>query len=60
LRGRGDQALSYLKATGHPLALLINYKAPLLLRGVKRLVRNRSSMPAEGSTTTPEPGDDLK
>jgi GxxExxY protein len=31
------QALSYLKATGLPLALLINFKVPVLLRGVKRV-----------------------
>jgi len=45
------QALSYLKATGHPLALLINFNVPVLLRGVKRLVRNRSSTLAEGRST---------
>ncbi|MBK6464840.1 MAG: GxxExxY protein [Myxococcales bacterium] len=32
------QALSYLKATGLSLALLINFKVPVLLRGVKRVV----------------------
>ena len=52
------QALSYLKATRHPLAVLINFNVPVLLRGVKRLVRNRSSTPAEGSTTTAAPGGD--
>jgi GxxExxY protein len=48
------QVLSYLKATGSPLALLINFNVPVLLRGVKRLVRNRSS--TTGSTTTADPG----
>jgi GxxExxY protein len=35
------QALSYLKATRHPLALLINFNVPVLLRGVRRIVLNR-------------------
>ena len=34
------QALSYLKATGLPLALLINFKVPVSLRGVKRIAHN--------------------
>jgi len=32
------QAMSYLKATRLPLALLINFNAPVLLRGVRRIV----------------------
>jgi GxxExxY protein len=32
------QALSYLKATGHHLALLINFNVPLLTSGIKRVV----------------------
>jgi GxxExxY protein len=32
------QAMSYLKATGLPLALLVNFNAPVLLRGVRRVV----------------------
>ncbi len=35
------QALSYLKATGLSLALLINFQVPVLLRGVKRVARNQ-------------------
>ena len=35
------QALSYLQATGLSLALLINLKVPVLLRGVKRVARNQ-------------------
>ncbi|WP_437932604.1 GxxExxY protein [Sorangium sp. So ce291] len=35
------QAISYLKAAGHPLALLINCNVPVLLRGVKRVGRRR-------------------
>ncbi len=34
------QILSYLKATGHPLGLLINFNVPVLLRGVKRVIRS--------------------
>jgi GxxExxY protein len=36
------QALSYLKATSLPLALLINFNVPVLLRGVRRVVRSPS------------------
>ncbi|HEX3770545.1 MAG TPA: GxxExxY protein [Polyangiaceae bacterium] len=32
------QTLSYLKATRLPLALLINFNVPVLLRGVRRVV----------------------
>lgn len=31
------QALSYLKATGHHLALLINFNTPLVKSGIKRV-----------------------
>ena len=48
------QALSYLKATGNPLALLINFNVPVLLRGVKRIVRNRRSIHAPETATVPE------
>jgi GxxExxY protein len=40
-----SQAVSYLKATGLPLALLINFDVPLLMRGVKRVVRNQPPTP---------------
>jgi GxxExxY protein len=33
------QALSYLKATGHRLALLINFNVPVLKEGITRVVR---------------------
>jgi GxxExxY protein len=36
-----SQALAYLKATGHSLALLVNFNVPVLMRGVKRIVLNR-------------------
>ena len=31
------QAISYLKATGHKLALLINFNVPVLKDGIKRV-----------------------
>jgi len=32
------QVLSYLKATGHHLALLINFNVPTLTAGIRRVV----------------------
>ncbi|MCA8918354.1 MAG: GxxExxY protein [Planctomycetes bacterium] len=32
------QVISYLKATGHTLALLINFNVPLLKQGIRRIV----------------------
>src|SRR5438093_5302901 len=32
------QALSYLKATGHHLALIINFNVPMLTSGLRRVV----------------------
>jgi GxxExxY protein len=46
------QALSYLKATGLPLALLLNFNVPVLLRGVKRIARNPSLEPQDGADET--------
>lgn len=43
-----SQALSYLKATGFPLALLINFDVPVLMRGVKRVVLNRPTNHDDG------------
>lgn len=34
------QALAYLKATGHELALLINFNTPTLKQGIKRIIRS--------------------
>jgi GxxExxY protein len=34
------QAISYLKATGHRLALLINFNTAILKDGIKRIVRS--------------------
>lgn len=34
------QALAYLKATGHQLALIINFNTPVLRDGIKRIIRS--------------------
>jgi GxxExxY protein len=34
------QLLSYLKATGFPIGLLINFNVPVLKQGIKRLILN--------------------
>lgn len=34
------QALAYLKATGHELALIINFNTPVLKDGIKRIIRS--------------------
>ena len=34
------QALAYLKATGHQLALLINFNVPVLKEGIKRIIHS--------------------
>lgn len=49
------QALSYLKATELTLALLINFKVPVLLRGVKRVARNHL-LEAPGEVSDPHEG----
>lgn len=41
------QAIAYLKATGHSLALLINFNVPVLMRGVKRVVLNHPPISEE-------------
>jgi GxxExxY protein len=35
------QLLSYLKATGYQLGLLINFNVPLLRQGIKRIINTR-------------------
>ena len=35
------QALNYLRATGHPLALLINFNVTVLKDGIKRIILTR-------------------
>jgi len=34
------QLLSYLKMTGHPLGLLINFNVPILKDGIRRIIRS--------------------
>jgi GxxExxY protein len=34
------QVLSYLKATGKPLGLLLNFNVPLMKHGIRRIVRS--------------------
>lgn len=34
------QALAYLKATGHQLALTINFNTPILKEGIKRIIHS--------------------
>lgn len=35
------QVISYLKATGHHLGLLINFNVPMLKDGIKRVIRSQ-------------------
>jgi GxxExxY protein len=37
-----SQALSYIQATGLPLALLINFNIPILTKGVRRVLPLRA------------------
>ncbi|MEZ6143426.1 MAG: GxxExxY protein [Zavarzinella sp.] len=39
------QVISYLKATGHTLGLLLNFNVPLMKEGIKRIVYTESSIP---------------
>lgn len=50
-----SQAISYLKATGLPLALLINFDVPVLMRGVRRVVLNRPTSYENEGMVTKEP-----
>jgi GxxExxY protein len=43
------QAISYLKATGLPLALLVNFDVPVLMRGVRRVALNGPVIPHNGT-----------
>ena len=47
------QVLSYLKATGLSLALLINFNVPVLLRGVRRVVQNHPLSHSHGTARAP-------
>ena len=50
-----SQAISYLKATGLPLALLINFDVPVLMRGVRRVVLNPPTSHENEGMVTKEP-----
>ena len=53
------RVISYLKATGLELALILNFDAPMLKDGIQRLIGPRRDLPSiasarvEGSTTSP-------
>ena len=49
------QVMSCLRATGHPLALLINFNVPVLKHGVKRITLPAPSVQPR-QPTRPEPG----
>ncbi|MEM8738397.1 MAG: GxxExxY protein [Planctomycetota bacterium] len=43
------QVISYLKATGHPLALLINFNVEVLRNGIQRIVLTERSSSASSA-----------
>ena len=52
------QLLTYLRFTGCPLGLLMNFGAPTMLAGIKRLVNNfpeGTVLPGRGEVAQPEP-----
>jgi GxxExxY protein len=44
------QLLSYLRLTGHPLGLLINFNVDCLVRGVRRVINRPSAASAPSAT----------
>ena len=44
------QVITYLKLTGHPVGLLINFNVPRLMDGVKRLINPRAPEIRDGAT----------
>jgi hypothetical protein len=55
------QLLSYLRLTGKPLGLLINFNVPVLIKGVKRVMNgcpsaalHRGPIPQHGTKTSVE------
>ena len=38
-----SQTINYLRATGHPLALLINFNVQVLKNGIHRIVYSKNS-----------------
>jgi GxxExxY protein len=43
------QVLSYLKLSGHPVALLLNFNVTLLSRGVRRLINGTDRNEPQGT-----------
>ncbi len=48
------QILSYLKLSGYPLGLLINFNVPVLKQGIKRYINARHDIDPIESTERPE------
>lgn len=48
------QVLSYLKLSGYPLGLLINFNVPVLKQGIKRFVNARHGVDPIEATERPE------
>ncbi len=46
------QVLSYLRATGLPLALLVNFNVPVMKHGIKRVIASE-----DGRSRRPDPGE---
>jgi GxxExxY protein len=47
------QVLTYLKATGKPVGLLINFNVPVLKNGLKRVVNHYNDRPVARSVSAP-------
>jgi GxxExxY protein len=50
------QVISYLKATGHPLGLLITFNVPQLRRGIRRVVLSPNLLGGLGALAVHSPG----
>ena len=48
------QLLSYLKLSGYPLGLLINFNVPVLIQGVKRYINAKNDLAPLGDGERPE------
>ena len=46
-----SQVLTYLRLTGCPIGLLINFNVPKLIDGVKRKLNSRAHVPPTGTAT---------
>jgi GxxExxY protein len=52
------QLLTYLKASGKSIGLLINFNVPVLKNGIRRLVNGYAATPHNSAPSAPEPGED--